>query len=408
MLRKNLSCLELYRKTLVSNTGCLIEYIQKLIYLYERKQEVLSVVLLDVDNMKQINKKMGYAYGNHVLLKISEVIEASIRRSDVAGKYKGSSFLILLPNSDLKGAEKVSRRIRNKIESLQSLLDVSLTIGIYSFVPEGDRVEDVLDLLERYVANSKMKGGNSTIVIEEKPSKREINHQALLEALQKDAIEPAFQPIYSLSNDKVEGYEVLMRLVKEDGTIIPAGCFIEDLSKTSLIGPFEELVLQKALSKFSAYRMDGKLYINFPHNFINFIAKGKIKVLDFYKDVISHGINPSRVVLEISEGKITANTEDLLELIREIKGYGFWTAVDDFGVEYSSIERLIRARPDLVKLDGFFLKERSILKWIVMGLKKLGFKLIVEQVETREELELVKSLRVDMAQGYYLGRPEII
>jgi len=108
------------------------------------------------------------------------------------------------------------------------------------------------------------------------------------------------------------------------------------------------------------------MYVNFPYNFVNFIAKGRFKLLDFY-------------------------------------------AVDDFGVEYSSVERLIKTKPEVVKLDGFFLREaRSMLKWVVVGMKRLGFKVVVEQVENEKEFEFIKSLKVDMAQGFYLGRPQLL
>lgn len=382
---------------------------QKLVYLYERKGESLSVLLLDVDNMKQINKEGGYEYGNDILLKISKVISTSIRKSDVAGKYKGSSFLVLLPNSDTKGAEKVARRIRSKIEGLDTKSKVSVTIGVYSFIPNGNSAEAVLDLVEARVTEAKSRGGNDIVLILDELPRGTINHQTLLQVLNKRSVEPAFQPIYNLESGKIEGFEVLMRLLKEDGKVVPASCFIDNLIKTSFISPFEEIVLQKAFSKFKAFGLEGKMYINFPYNFVNFIAKGKLKVSDFYREVISYGLEPSKVVLELSEGKMTGNTEDLVELVEEVRSYGFGVAVDDFGVEYSSVERLIKTKPDVVKLDGFFLREaRSMLKWVVVGLKKLGFKVLAEQIEKEEELELVKNLKIDMAQGFYLGRPQIL
>ncbi len=406
-MRKNPNCLELYQQTLTSNISCLLEYVQKLVYLYERRGESLSLILLDVDNMKQINRRKGYKYGNFVLLKISEIISNSIRKSDIAGKYKGSSFLILLPNSDKEGANKVVERILDRIKNADFDLQVSFTIGIYSFVPNRHSVEELLNLIEAHLARAKIKGG--VVLIQEELSKRSLNHQTLLEALSKESIEPAFQPIYNLENDRVEGYEVLMRLLTEDGKIVPASCFIEDLLKTSLMSPFEEVVLQKALSKFRSFGLGGRIYINFPYNFVNLIAKGKLKVSDFYREVISYGFEPSRVVLELPESKITGSTEDLVELVKEVRSYGFGVAVDDFGVEYSSVERLIKTKPDIVKLDGFFLKEApSMLKWVVVGLKRLGFKVIAEQVEREEEFQLVKSLKFDMAQGFYLGKPQVL
>ncbi|MCS7170717.1 MAG: EAL domain-containing protein, partial [Aquificaceae bacterium] len=132
------------------------------------------------------------------------------------------------------------------------------------------------------------------------------------------------------------------------------------------------------------------------------------KVLDFYKEVVSHGIEPSSIVLELSEGKITASTEDLVEMVEEVRSYGFGIAVDDFGVEYSSIERLIKTNPDIVKLDGFFLRDRYVLRWVIKGLKMLNLKIVAEQVETEEELELIKASGADMVQGFYLGKPQVL
>ncbi|MCX8164647.1 MAG: EAL domain-containing protein [Aquificaceae bacterium] len=408
MARKNLSFLELYQGTLVSNKGCLLEYMQKLIYLYERRGEVLSLILLDVDNMKQINKELGYDQGNRVLFQISEIIRISIRRSDIAGKYKGSSFLILLPNADAEGVEKVARRIRNRIKAFPFRVDIRVTISVYSFVPQGDRAEEILDLMETHVASKKMSGGDGLVIVGDRLEKRTVNHKVVIEALEKRAVRPAFQPIYNLQDKRVEGYEVLMRLVKEDGTVVPAGCFIEDLLKTSLIEPFEEMVIQEAFYKFKSLGLEGRLFINFPYSFVNFMAKGKLKVLDFYKEVVSHGIEPSSIVLELSEGKITASTEDLVEMVEEVRSYGFGIAVDDFGVEYSSIERLIKTNPDIVKLDGFFLRDGYVLRWVIKGLKMLNLKIVAEQVETEEELELIKASGADMVQGFYLGKPQVL
>jgi diguanylate cyclase (GGDEF)-like protein len=408
--RKHPGYLDLYRQTLVSNTACLVDYLQKLIYLYERKGTYLSTILMDVDNLKYVNRKKGYGFGNLLLLKVAEVIEKSIRKSDVAGKYKGSSFLIILPDADKEGAFKVANRIRENLLYLElEGFNIKLTQSIYSFIPCCSRAEDILNLLEKKSTDAKLDGGDRIVFVEEEIEQRPINHEMLLNAIENQSVEPAFQPIYDIVKGDVEGYEVLMRLIMEDGTALPAISFIEDLLKTSFITMFEEIVINKALSKVRDLNLGGRIYINFPHNFVSFVAKGKLKIYDFYKEVLSHGIEPSRIMVEISEGKTVGSTEDLIQLAKEIRSYGFGLAVDDFGVEYSSIERLIKTSPDLVKLDGFFLKEaKSMLKWVVMGLKKLGYKVLVEQVETKEDLEYIRGLKVELAQGFYLGEPKVL
>jgi EAL domain-containing protein (putative c-di-GMP-specific phosphodiesterase class I) len=114
-------------------------------------------------------------------------------------------------------------------------------------------------------------------------------------------------------------------------------------------------------------------------------------------------------VIEIPESKITATTEELIEVVNNIRALGFKVAVDDFGVENSSVERLLKTKPDIVKIDGFFLKEaRNVLRWIVRGLKRLGYAVAIEHVEKAEDLELAKKLGADYAQGFYIGKPEVL
>ncbi len=409
MVRKGFSCIELYKHTLVSSSNCLLEFLRKFLYLYERQRLPISLILLDISNLAEINKRFGYHRGNELLLEIASIIENSIRKSDVAGKYKSGSFLLILPNADREGAYKVANRLKLRFNTLSvEVYKVGIKMVIHSFIPNGVRAEDVLDMLERSLVNDRFKEGEDIIFVEEEVKPSKVGYSILLKAVQDGSIEPAFQPIYRVGGG-IEGYEVLMRLIREDGSVIPAGCFIDELLKTSFISLSEEMVIHKAFLKLKSMGFSGKIFINFPYSFINFISKGKVKISNFYKELLSHGIEPQRIVVELPESKITTTTEELLELVKELRSYGFSIAVDDFGIENSSVERLMKTKPDIVKLDGFFLREgRNLLKWVVLGMKRMGFSVLLEQVETAEGYEIAKNLKVDFAQGYYLGEPKLL
>jgi diguanylate cyclase (GGDEF)-like protein len=413
MVRKYLTLLDLYKETFIPNTHCLKDILKKVFYFHERKGREFSLMLVDIDNLRQINKEKGYFVGNRVLLLVADTIDNSIRKSDIAGKYKSGSFLIILPETDEEGAKVVSERLAKRLADIQvEGYSVSATITLCSYPKDGELPEKLLNFLEEQTA--KAKGKNKPIITVESFRKQKISCANsvtagnLISAIEEDRVVPAFQPILNLKKDSIEGYEVLTR-IEDQGDYIPAMAFIDQIYELSFLTVFEEIIFDKAINAWLAGKVRGKLFFNMPSYFVNYLAKGKVKLEDFKKELTKAGIPAKDVVIEIPESKITATTEELIEVVNNIKALDFKVAVDDFGVENSSIERLFETRPDIVKIDGFFLKEeRDVLRWIVKGLKRLDYAVAIEHVEKAEDLELVKKLGADYAQGFYIGKPEVL
>ena len=410
---KYLTLLDLYKETFIPNIHCLKDILKKVFYFHERKGREFSLILVDIDNLRQINKEKGYFVGNRMLLLVADTIDNSIRKSDIAGKYKSGSFLIILPETDEEGAKVVSERLAKRLADIQvEGYSVSATITLCSYPKDGELPEKLLNFLEEQTA--KAKGKNKPIITVESFRKQKISCANsvtagnLISAIEEDRVVPAFQPILNLKKDFIEGYEVLMR-IEDQGYYIPAMAFIDQIYELSFLTVFEEIIFDKAINAWLAGKVRGKLFFNMPSYFVNYLAKGKVKLEDFKKELTKAGIPAKDVVIEIPESKITATTEELIEVVNNIKALDFKVAVDDFGVENSSIERLFETRPDIVKIDGFFLKEeRDVLRWIVKGLKRLDYAVAIEHVEKAEDLELVKKLGADYAQGFYIGKPEVL
>ncbi|WP_448588189.1 EAL domain-containing protein [Thermocrinis sp.] len=407
MNRRYMTLLDLYKETMIPNTVCLRDILKKIFYFHERKYKKFSLLLVDIDNLRGINKQKGYFVGNQALILVADIISKNIRKSDIAGKYKSGSFLIILPETDENGARVVLNRIESKMLDLKvEGMPLKITLGVCTYPDDGESPEDLMDVLEENVAEAKKK--KEPIVHTKKLTQQYISIDTVISAIEENRVFSAFQPILNLRDNSIEGYEVLMRL-KIGDKYLSASAFIGQISDLSLLTVFEEIVFDKTIRVWKTGRIKGKLFFNMPSNFVNYLAKGKAKLKDFRNEIVNAGMEPENVVIEIPESKITTTTEELIEIVGNIRSLGFRVAVDDFGVENSSVERLLKTKPDMVKVDGFFLKEeRSILRWIIAGLKRLGCKVILEHVERAEELDLAIKYGADCAQGFYIGKPEVL
>ncbi len=405
------SLLELYKETLIASTDCMRNILKKLLFLHERSNRELCLLLLDVDNLRTINRRYGYSTGTDILLSVADVLSTSLRRSDVAGKYKGSSFLIILPKTDITGAGQVVKKLRKKLSEIEVRgVKPSFTIGAVSFPRNGLTADQLLTKLEEIVAETKRKAPGTAVFAPPANVKPEtVTPTELLDAFSEDRVLPAFQPVVNLKTGEVFGYEVLMRIKRKDGVVVPAGEFINLLERTSKILMFEERMIEKALEVKVRKNLKGKLFINLPALIYQFLSKSDVRIGDVYTMVVDSGVCPHDIVFEITEKEAIADVDKLSELTELLKSLGFGIALDDFGVENSSIEKLLKIDPDFVKLSSFFLKEaRPITRWIVQSLKRAGYTVIIENVETEEELNFVKTLKVDLVQGFKIGEPKVV
>ncbi len=421
--RMSLSLLALYKETFISSIECLEEIGRKLVAYSERENKHLSLLILDIDNLRGINKKFGYEKGNEVLITLADSMEESLRKSDIAGKYEGGSFLVILPNTDISGALKVEERIRktfnDKIKEKKDFKDENITFSaaIASFPEHGDTFDEILNNAfsclkkESTVDLSCTKetpiiyNSNKVVICNlMKKNKFSIGISDLVKAMEDKRLFPVFQKIVDFKTKKIYGYEVLMRLISESGEIIPAYVFIDLIYSSNIIYAFEEYVIDMAIKKIRNLDITPrpKLFINMPLRIVNIFKKNKKRM----KCILEDMVNYQDVVFEISERKEKEPLESIGYLVNELKSLGFGIALDDFGTENSSFQKLNIIKPDIVKLDKFFLREgKDMLLWLAEGLKSSGYKILVEGVETEEDAKYMEEIQPDFVQGFYYGRP---
>lgn len=378
----------------------------------------ISAIYLDIDNFKSLNDRFGHAVGDQALHRVAQVLMNETTANDSASRIGGEEFAVLL-HDGLDRALQLAERMRVAIAAIERP-DGSLTasFGVAEH-RHGETIMVLLDRADEALLRAKHSGRNR--VCAERALSLETLRRFAGEAEGGEQSEPGaarrhrwddfylishFQPLYSLSHQKQVGFEALLRGEQDDGTLVPPAVLFAPKPSN------DEAALDRASHAVhlgNACRLlpgDTWLFLNILP--ATFIADGYADRLASI--VRTAGFETERVILEILEshgGSVDAMSR-AAALYRE---HGFLIAVDDFGAGQSNLDRLLRIRPDLVKLDGELIRATThgtgqpILPKLVSLLHQAGMLVVVEGVETAEELILAVESNVDFAQGYLLGRP---
>ncbi|MCC8394622.1 bifunctional diguanylate cyclase/phosphodiesterase [Paraburkholderia sp. MMS20-SJTR3] len=423
----------------------------------------LSAIFLDIDNFKSLNDRFGHAVGDHALFRVAQVLMDEVGAGQSVSRIGGEEFALLL-DADLAGALRIAERVRAGIAGIErpdGLLSASF--GVAEHRP-GESFMGLLDRADEALLRAKQSGRNrvcaeGAVPVDAAGAVR-VPHEgggrvsggpggeavgtALVDAAAgtarasaaaeaSEAVETAeaaeaaeaagtavaprhlwndfalishFQPLYSLSHQKQVGFEALLRGERDDGSLVPPATLFapQPASDEGALDRASHAVhLDNARRALPA---DAWLFLNILP--ATFIADGYADRLT--QIVRGAGLEPERVVLEILESH-GGSVAEMSRAAGRYRQHGFLIAVDDFGAGQSNLDRLLRIRPDLVKLDGELIRatshgtQRPILPKLVSLLHQAGMLVVVEGVETEAELILAVESNVDFAQGYLLGRP---
>ena len=240
----------------------------------------------------------------------------------------------------------------------------------------------------------------------------------LSEAIDNQQFELYYQPITSFENNKIVGMEALIRWNHPEGDVISAGEIIPIAEKTSLIKKLGEYIIDSACSDFSRLARDlPGINSDCPDFFISINLSAKQLIYtDFLENIkssiLNHNVDPSRIMLEITENILMQDPESALNILNKLKQLGFQVTIDDFGNGYSSMGYLHAFPIDYIKIDHSFIEtmytrstSMTIIRSIIDLAKAVDLKVIAEGVETEDQLNIVREFGADMAQGFFLSEP---
>ncbi len=380
-----------------------------------------AVLFLDLNRFKNINDTLGHAAGDQVLIEFSRRIAKELRCSDSVGRLGGDEFVVLLEeaksfSSICHVAERLHEVTRGPISINGYDISVTMSIGVAFCDSHYTSFEEILRDADTAMYQAKTLSGSATIIFDEGMRNRAWSfldmETKLRNALSAGELSVSYQPVFSQRDNRYVGAEALLRWQQLDGTAVPPTEFVPVAEESGLIFELGEYVLRRACLLVTQMHREGldDFYISVNVSTKQILNRAFVDMLD---TVLSETqVNTRHLHLEITESVFAADLEHVNRQLTEIKRRGIKLLIDDFGTGYSSLSYLSNFPFDALKVDKSFVDEigrdggTTMVNTIVDLAVNLGMDIVVEGVETEEQLRYVLALGCHLMQGYYFAYPQ--
>lgn len=382
-------------------------------------KKMLAVMFLDLDRFKKINDTLGHAAGDRLLEGFAGRISDTLRSTDTVARWGGDEFTVLLPDINcLEDAVKTAQRILNNLKPAFKLEEqafhVSSSIGIALYPDDGEDAETLVKNADAALYRAKEKGRNNyqlyTSTINPQGSQLLTIEHRLHEALEKGEFEVFYQPKVNISTWKIQGMEALLRWQHPELGLVTPATFIPIAEENGLIVSIGEWVLQTACTQNKAWQdalqPDLRVAVN-----VSARQFQQFNLLEMVANCLEKtGLAPKYLELEITETTAMQDVDYTTTVLRELQNMGVQIALDDFGTGYCSLNYLKKFPLNILKIDRSFVSElttdpceRAIANAVATLGRDLNLSVVAEGVETKEQLECLRSLHCQEIQGYYFS-----
>jgi diguanylate cyclase (GGDEF)-like protein len=382
-----------------------------------------GVLFLDLDQFKIVNDSLGHTTGDELLISTAKLLESCIRTVDTVARLGGDEFVILLDDlNNLDQAIQVAERIQTALQSPFTLGDKSLytstSIGIVYSERGYERPEDALRDADIAMYQAKSQGKSRFIVFEPEMLKEAVARleleSDLRRASERGDFQLYYQPILTLAENKLAGFEALLRWNHPKQGFIPPADFIPVAEETGLIIPIGRWVLREACRQMQSWQTRFPASQDF-YVSVNISARQLVDP-GFTNQVLAtlqeSGLEARRLCLEITESTLMENNGVCEAAIRDLRKGGIEVFIDDFGTGYSSLSYIQRFPVKTIKIDRSFIEQidheghnSELLTSILRFALDLELEAIAEGIETSQQLAQLKSLLCCYGQGYYISKP---
>jgi diguanylate cyclase (GGDEF)-like protein len=402
----------------LANRAQLIEKLENALAILPLRGGCLAVHFIDLDHFKEVNDTLGHDGGDFLLKTVAERLRAVTRADDIVARLGGDEFVVV--QTAIKGKDQVedfARRLTSAVTAPMTLKEqeivATVSVGVALAPADGTNPERLLKSADLALYKSKADGRNCTCFFEPKmdtalQARIELE-KALRDAVQNERFILHYQPLFEASGQRLIGFEALIRVPAEDGTLIPPMTFIPVAEDLRLIGKIGAWVLREACKAAASWPEPLTVAVN--------LSPAQFEVCSISTIVASAlketGLAPCRLELEITETLLLGNSDAVMAELLSLKAMGIAIVMDDFGTGYSSLSYLWRFPFDKIKIDRSFMQgfdaagrdAETVVKTIIALGRELDMRVTVEGVETAKQAAFLDGADADQVQGFFFGRP---
>jgi diguanylate cyclase (GGDEF)-like protein/PAS domain S-box-containing protein len=380
-----------------------------------------AVLLIDLDNFKDVNDTFGHRAGDDVLKGVAALLRERLRRTDIIARVGGDEFAVLLTQTDADQVQRVAGEVvralgRETAVLADQSIRITASVGVAMF--DGMTELEVLAYADIAMYEAKETGRNRFEMYRplqagrERVSARFTELDRIRRTLESDRLILFGQPILDLVTGDICHYELLLRLPDEEtGEPLPPSAFLYRAERSGLIQAIDCWVVRRAIALIAEYASTGRRLV------LNVNLSGRSIGDRVLAEVIEaalteYGVDPAQLVFEITETAAISNLEQARIFASRLQQRGCRFALDDFGAGFGSFYYLKNFPFEFLKIDGDFIRDlvsspmnQLVVSAIVSVARGMGLKTVAEFVGDEDSLRLLRELGVDLAQGYHIGMP---
>ena len=381
-----------------------------------------ALFFIDLDQFKYVNDTCGHHAGDRLIRKVADELTRSVSHEDLVARFGGDEFVILHCNTDEVSARAMAERILANMRRLahvenERVFHIHCSIGITIIDRAKANPDEIIAEADIACREAKSAGRNRMQFFEksshivERASSDVGWMNRLRNAVDADSFELRFQPINRIDTGATTHHEVLLRLRGDDGKLMSPDAFLPSAVRFGLMSEIDLWTIRHSAEAFSEYVQESpqlRLSINLSAN-----AFESDNLSEFVASVFAeYGVPPTRIIFEITESLAVRRPRHVELQIDALREMGCKLALDDFGTGYSSFSYLQKLHFDFIKIDGSFVHDilnnpvdQKMIKLIAEVGREANMRTVAEYVQDAESLELLGELGVDLAQGFFVGRP---
>ena len=409
--------------TQLPNRSMYWDFLSKSIATASRSHSNIAILLLDLDNFKQVNDGLGHDAGDDLLVQLAKRLSHCVREADIVARVGGDEFAIMLLNPrDIKVAATIAQKILSDIalpfHVFSNDVSVRASIGIAIYPDNGDTATQLTKAADTAMYHAKSSGRNTfkyfSRAMHERVQYDMKITQELQKAIEKNQMSVHFQPQLRVHKDRLVGFEALLRWSHPNLGQVKPEDFIPIAETNGLICEIGDWCLKQALSQAKIWneQLPSHEKITIAVN----VSSLQFNQSDFAQHIIGitqdSGLPLELLELEITESAIMEHPQQTIDELKLLRAAGIRISMDDFGTGYSSLAQLKKLPIDVLKIDKSFIDEinqndsgNAIVKSIIDLAHSLNISVVAEGVETQEQFTYLQNGHCDIVQGYYFSKP---